>query len=98
PLFETQSRLIMIQQAAHLESLFGQLHALPDLQSVLGHGLSARLQALSPEFHVDVFSHPVQLVDTTQSMSVVGVQRLDEVVLDEYVSRTLPTGLKRQYL
>ncbi|WP_122586858.1 dermonecrotic toxin domain-containing protein [Pseudomonas viridiflava] len=98
PLFETQARLIMIQQAAHLESLSGQLHALPDLQSVLGQGLSARLQALSPEFHVDVVSHPVQLVDTANSMSIVGVQRLDEVVLDEYVSRTLPTGLKRQYL
>ncbi|WP_025994324.1 dermonecrotic toxin domain-containing protein [Pseudomonas viridiflava] len=98
PLFETRARLIMIQQATHLERLSRQLHALPDLQSVLGQGLSARLQALSPEFHVDVFSHPVQLVDTTNSMSVVGVQRLDEVVLDEYVSRALPTGLRRQHL
>lgn len=96
--FETRARLIMRQQADHLENLTKQLHRLPGLQSALGKALSASLLEKIPETQIDVFSHPVQLINAESPANVIGTERFVDVALDEYVSQALPAGLKRQYL
>lgn len=96
--FEVQMRQIIHQQATHLEGISTQLHALPDLRTVLGNALSERLASMPSALDVDAFSHPVLLVNTGSLGEVAATQCLVDVALDEYVAEALPEGLKRHYL
>ncbi|MEE5086186.1 DUF6543 domain-containing protein [Pseudomonas alliivorans] len=99
PIFSARTRLILLQQAKHLEHVWEQLHELPELRTALGRALSDALQAHEAAVHFDVFSHPVQLINTAVSdTNVVGTDSLVNVAVDEYVYQSLPSNMKRQYL
>ncbi|CAM3284185.1 hypothetical protein BZK31_15095 [Pseudomonas floridensis] len=102
-LFDKRSAWIMRQQAEHLEQLALQLHELPDLRKAVGQAVQGSLRDLNTQAGVDVFSHPVQIVEPPSSagqtiLHVAGTQPLVDVALNHYVVEAIPAGLQRQFM
>ncbi|MBX8574875.1 M35 family metallopeptidase [Pseudomonas cichorii] len=104
PLFEVQMQSVVQQQVQHLDRLSERLHRLPSLQAVLGKALAARLSQLLPGNYLDVFHHPVQIIEESLSdggalMSrVVGSQTLVEVATHKYAGEEPESGLTLRFL
>lgn len=104
PLFTRRMRMIVEQQAAHLEAVAEKLHGMPTLQTVVGQALQDRLDATLPHPTVDVFTHLVQIVNPRASLSIVPTslvlttQTLAEAAYELHVEEGLQSGLVRQFL
>ena len=103
PLFEVQTRAIIRQQASHLNGVSAQLQLLPDLRTVIGHAAQASLKTRVPGDALDVFVHPVHVVETRPSSDmvmteVVCTRCLADVAMDRFLSRNLAPGLRYRFL
>ncbi|RMT84329.1 dermonecrotic toxin domain-containing protein [Pseudomonas viridiflava] len=103
PVFDAQTRMIMRQQASHLQRLWTQLHELPDLRQALGRALQIELNTSYSTSGINVFDCAVQIMDTRPGTlpamtPVVGTQSLVDVAMDMFVHEPLPPGLTREFL
>ncbi|MBX8560796.1 M35 family metallopeptidase [Pseudomonas cichorii] len=104
PLFEVQMESVVQQQVQHLDQLSEGLHRLPSLHTVLGKALAVRLSQLLPDNSLDVFNHPVQIIEERLSddgaliSRVVGSQTLVEVAAHKYGGEEPESGLTLRFL
>jgi hypothetical protein len=102
-LFEARTLAVIRQQARHLDELWTLLQDLPDLRAACGRSLQTLLLARGLGDRIDVFSHIVQIRETTPAVnpapsSVVGTQYLVDAAVQAFICESLPTGLTRQFL
>lgn len=104
PLFEVQMQSVVQQQVQHLDRLSERLHGMPSLQTALGKALQQRLAQLLPGNDIDVFHHPVQIVEERSSESVMTTslvactQTLVEVATHKYAGEEPGKGLTLRFL
>ncbi|GFM63034.1 hypothetical protein PSCICG_41940 [Pseudomonas cichorii] len=102
-LFETSMESIVRQQVQHLDDLSGRLHQIPSLQTALGKALQQRLALTVPGNGIDVFNHPVHLVEDRSGRDmpkslVVGTQTLAQIALHKYAGTEPGPGLTMRFM
>jgi hypothetical protein len=104
PLFAQRMRMIVDQQAGHLENLSEQLHRLPTLQRAVGQALQGKIDNAMPDAQIDVFTHLLQITNPQAALSLVpsppvlATQTLADAAYELHVDELLQEGLFRQFL